>query len=117
MRNVLRGLAWTLLTIIVVLSLVPPEARPVTGMMHIVEHAAIFLLTGAVFALAYEDQVGFLFISALIFSGVLELIQSYVPGRHARLSDALVDAVTACIGVAAAWVALRLPRFKKNASD
>src|ERR1019366_9038033 len=108
----LRASAWTLLTIIVALTLVPPAFRPVTGMPHIVEHSGIFLLTGVVFALAYEVRVSFFFAAAVIFSGCLELLQSFVPGRHARLSDAVVDALSACIGIAIAFVGLRLRQHK-----
>lgn len=93
-----------LLTVIVVLTLVPPAIRPVTGVSHMVEHYAIFLLTGALFALSYEIRTNLFFILAVIFSGCLELIQSYVPGRHARLSDAFVDAIGACIGIAVARI-------------
>jgi VanZ family protein len=44
--------------------------------------------------------------------GVLELMQFWAPGRHARLEDFLVDAGTACIGFALAavadWIVTRL---------
>jgi VanZ family protein len=110
----LRVLAWVSLTIIVVLTLVPPAIRPVTSLPHITEHAAIFLLTGALFVLAYEIRISLFFIAAIVFSTCLELLQSYVPGRHARLSDALIDAISACIGIAIAWVALRLLHHRNN---
>ena len=108
----IRATAWILLAIIVALTLVPPAFRPVTSMPHIVEHALIFLLTGAVFALAYEIRASFFFAAAMIFSGCLEGLQSVVPGRHARLSDAVVDALSACIGIAIAILGLRLQQRK-----
>jgi VanZ family protein len=44
--------------------------------------------------------------------GVLELMQFWAPGRHARLEDFLVDAATACAGFALAattdWAMARL---------
>ena len=111
---VLRMSAWTLLVSIVVLALVPLSFRPVTGMPHIVEHSSIFLLTGALFALAYQVKVSFFFAAAIIFSVCLELLQSFVPGRHARLSDAVVDAFSACIGITIAFMALRLQQRKMS---
>jgi VanZ family protein len=108
----LRISAWTLLAIIVVLSLVPHALRPVTGLPHIVEHAVIFLLTGAVFALAYRVKMRFFLAAAISFSGCLEVLQSFVPGRHARLSDAFVDAISACVGIVIASSVLRLQQRK-----
>jgi len=32
--------------------------------------------------------------------GVLELLQLWMPGRHARLADFVVDALAACVGLA-----------------
>ena len=108
----LRASAWTLLTIIVVLTLVPSTLRPVSGMPHVVEHSAIFLLTGVAFALAYEVRVSCFFAAAVIFSGCLEGLQLFVPGRHARVSDAVVDAISACIGIAIAFMGRQLHQRK-----
>ena len=84
---------------IVTLSLSPPTFRPVTIMPHAIEHAIIFLITGTVFALAYRIRLIFFLASAVCFSGCLEVLQSFAPGRHARLSDFFVDAIGACVGV------------------
>jgi hypothetical protein len=43
-------------------------------------------------------------IGLVIFAGAIELAQLFAPGRHARLSDFIVDASAACIGLAAALV-------------
>jgi len=110
----LRISAWMSLAVIVALTVVPPEIRPVTVLPHMTEHSAIFLLTGILFALAYDLRISFFFIAALVFSACLELLQSFVPGRHARLSDALVDAVSACIGIAIGRIMLRLLHHRKN---
>ena len=37
---------------------------------------------------------------SVVLIGVLELLQLFVPGRHARLEDFVVDALAACIGFA-----------------
>jgi VanZ family protein len=34
----------------------------------------------------------------VIFSGAVEVAQLFVPGRHARLSDFIVDSISICIG-------------------
>jgi VanZ family protein len=38
-------------------------------------------------------------IGMVIFAGAIELAQYSVAGRHARMSDFIVDATSACIGV------------------
>ena len=39
-----------------------------------------------------------------VLAGLLEILQMWAPGRRARLEDFLVDAATACIGLAIAAV-------------
>ena len=46
----------------------------------------------------------------VIFAGAIELAQFFVPGRHARLSDFIVDGLAACIGAALASVTARMMR-------
>jgi VanZ family protein len=47
-----------------------------------------------------------------VLTGALELAQLWVPGRHARLEDFIVDALTACAGFVAAAM---LDRFARRA--
>ena len=110
----LRVLAWVSLTVIIVLTVVPPAMRPVTAAPSGVEHSAIFLLAGALFVFAYEIRMSVLIAAAVIFAGCLELLQLYIPGRHARLSDALIDASSACAGIAIAQSLLWLQHLTKN---
>lgn len=48
---------------------------------------------------------------AVVLIAALEVLQFWAPGRHARLEDFAVDALTACLGfffsAAAEWVMLR----------
>jgi len=98
LQLVVRTVAWSLAAIVVVLSLVPSELRPETGLSHILEHFSIFAATGAAFGLGYEARGGRLAIQLVIFAGAVEIAQLFAPGRHARLSDFLVDAVAICAG-------------------
>ena len=106
--NFLRAVAWALLISIVVMTVVPPSLRVVTGAPHNVEHAIIFLITGAVFGLGHELRLNVMCTAAIVFSACLELVQLAVPGRHARMSDFLIDAAAGCIGLAIAWTVRRL---------
>jgi VanZ family protein len=109
-QNVGRVVAWFVLVAIVVLSLVPPGARPTTFVPHKIEHAGIFFADGIVFGIAYLGYKWLLSIGAVIFCAGIELAQSMVPGRHARLSDFFVDAIAVCIGIFAGPILLRMVR-------
>ncbi len=97
--RIIRVAAWTLATAIMVLSTVPPGLRPETVVPHNLEHFAIYWATGLAFGLGYERKHGLLAMPLVIFSGIVELIQLFVPGRHARLSDFIVDSAAVCIGL------------------
>src|SRR2546421_3284177 len=114
LQQICRVLAWLLALAIVALSLVPPSYRPITEASHNLEHLAIFLATGFAFGVAYPDKSFALVIELVIFCGAIELAQRWVPGRHARLSDFIVDAAAACIGLGVASVAVRFSGSKRR---
>ena len=94
-----RIAAWSLATAIIVLSVVPPGLRPETGAPHDLEHFVIYLATGLAFGLGYDRKRDLLAILLVIFSGSVQIIKLFIPGRHARLSDFTVDALAMCCGV------------------
>ena len=98
MRRLFQIVAWLLLVTIVVLSVVPPEDRPVTPAPHNFEHVAIFVATGLAFGLGYSRYLVQIF-GLIAFSAAIEVIQLGIPGRHARVSDFVVDALSVSIGV------------------
>jgi VanZ family protein len=91
--------AWLVVSVIVVLTVVPPALRPSTFLPHRIEHAAIFLAAGTLFGMAYLGREWILSVRAIVFCAAIEAAQLYVPGRHARLSDFIVDATAAVFGV------------------
>jgi len=100
--------AWSLAAAIVVLSLVPPNLRPQSGIPHELEHFLIFLATGLAFGLSYDARHGLLAMKLAVFAGAVELAQLFVPGRHARFSDFLVDTVAVCAGSVAVFLVTQL---------
>jgi VanZ family protein len=102
MLKATRIMAWLLALAILALSLVPPWMRPQTGVPHDLEHFGIFTATGFVFGLGYARRYGAVAIGLVIFAGAIETVQLFVPGRHARLSDFVVDALALLLGIAAA---------------
>jgi VanZ family protein len=103
-----RLAAWSLLITIVVMTVVPAPLRVVTGAPHNVEHALIFLATGIAAGLGYELRSSVACAAAVTVCAGLELVQLVVPGRHARMSDFLIDAVAACVGIGIAWTVRHL---------
>ena len=100
---------WVCVVLIVALSLVAPALRPVTILPHDLEHAAIFAITGLALGLGYPNRMQLHVAGLVVFAALVELAQIYAPGRHARVSDFVVDALAACAGVAltAAFARLR----------
>ena len=94
-----RFAAWSLAAAIVALSLVPPTLRPETNTPHSLEHFAIYVATGFAFGLGYKRRHDLLAILLIIFCASIEIAQLFVPGRHARISDFIIDAMAACIGL------------------
>jgi VanZ family protein len=88
-----------MLLAIVVLTVVPPGLRPTTPVPHRIEHAGIFLTAGILFGMAYLGRQRLLTIGAIIYCAAIEVAQLYVPGRHARFSDFVVDSIAGVIGV------------------
>jgi VanZ family protein len=98
MTIILRLFAWLLAAAITFATLGPPRYRPHAPVTHDGEHALAFILLGLAFSLAYpRHRVPAAGISVVLI-GVLELLQLFVPGRHARLEDFIVDALTALVG-------------------
>ena len=106
MQRIFQAAAWLLAGTIVVLSLGPPSVRPVTGAAHALEHLLIFLATGMAFGLGYPRRVWLLTIALPTFAAAIEVAQNWVPGRHARMSDFLVDAAASCLGVGFSFASL-----------
>jgi VanZ family protein len=111
MTIILRVIAWCLAAAVTFATLGPPGMRPHSNLGQDGEHAFAFILVGLAFGLAYRQHRLLTAAIAVVMIGVLELLQLFVPGRHARLEDFVVDAVTACVGLAIAagadWLAQR----------
>jgi VanZ family protein len=95
-----RSFAWLLAAAVTFSTLGPPSLRPHSDLGQDGEHALAFVLIGLAFGLAYPRRRLATTAIAVVLIGLLELMQFWAPGRHARLEDFLVDALTACVGFA-----------------
>ena len=102
MLKAARITAWLLALAILVLSVGPLWLRPQTGIPHTFEHFGIFAPTAFIFGVAYARRYSVIAIGLVIFAGAIETLQLFVPGRHARLSDFVVDVLAFFYGIAAA---------------
>jgi VanZ family protein len=107
-RRVFRLIAWACVAAIVMLSLVTPTLRPVTRLPHDLEHLAIFAITGLALGLGYPGRLARHMALLVVFAGAVELAQFVTPGRHPRLIDFVVDALSGCAGAALAALVMRL---------
>ena len=98
-QRILQMVACLLALAVAVLSLVPPWYRPVTGMPHALEHFAMFFAMGLAFGLGYSTPYLSQLLLLIAYTAAIEIAQLWVPGRHARFSDFLVDALGVAIGV------------------
>jgi hypothetical protein len=110
-----RIIAWVLTAAVTFATLGPPQYRPHLGLGQDGEHALAFVLVGLAFGLAYPRRRLLTAGIAVLLIGLLELLQHWMPGRHARWEDFVVDALAAWAGIAAAAVLERMMRSKTGA--
>jgi len=115
MSILVRSIAWLLAAAVTFATLGPPGLQPHSSLGQDGEHALAFILVGLAFGLAYQRRRLAIAAASVVLIGVLELMQFWAPGRHARLEDFLVDALTACLGFALAAAAdWSLARLRNN---
>jgi VanZ family protein len=120
MTMFLKLFAWSLAAAICFATLGPPEYRPHSILGQDGEHALAFVLLGMAFGFAYTRNRLLTAAIAVGLTGLIEILQFWAPGRHARLEDFVVDALAACVGLAAAavydWTVKRTQRSSARAS-
>ena len=111
MTTILRIFAWLLAAAVTVVTLGPPNFRPHLHLSQDTEHALAFILLGLAFGLAYPRHRPLTTAISVVLIGVIEILQLWAPGRHARFEDFVVDALAACAGLATAatldWIIKR----------
>ena len=102
-KFVAKVAGWLLLAVIIFLTLSPASYRPVTKVGHNLEHFLIHLVLGVTFGIGYARQWWLVALGLVGLTAAVEFAQLFVPGRHARLKDLVIDAVAVCLGVAIVW--------------
>ncbi len=99
--KIARAAAWLLVLAAAVLTLGPPTVRPHTAINHGLEHFAAFALVGFAFGLGYPNRRWMLALFGIALTAAMEILQQWVPGRHANLSDFAINSLGAWAGLAA----------------
>ena len=100
MTTILRIIAWLLAAAVTFATLGPPRLRPHADLGQNGEHALAFVLVGLAFGAAYPRHRLLATVFAVAGIGLIEILQLWAPGRHARLEDFVVDALAAGVGFA-----------------
>ncbi len=118
MNTILRLSAWFLAAAVTFATLGPAGLRPHSDFGQNGEHAFAFVVVGIAFGLAYKRNRPLTAAVTIVLIGVLEILQLWAPGRHARLEDFAVDALAATAGfvAAAAFDWLRVQRTSISTS-
>ncbi|WJR80817.1 VanZ family protein [Bradyrhizobium sp. NP1] len=115
MNLFLRLSAWLLAAAVTFATLGPASLRPHSPLGQDGEHALAFVLVGIAFGLAYRRHRFNVSLIAVVVIGILELLQLWAPGRHARLEDFVVDALAASAGfVVAAGLDWSMDRWRQS---
>ncbi len=96
-----RILTWACVLVIIALSLVPGSERPHTIFPGLIEHFIAYAGTGFLSGFAYRalrERLSF-WIGLAVASGVLEIMQQFVPGRSPSLFDALASTSGLTVGL------------------
>jgi VanZ family protein len=102
MKILFRIGAFVLITAVLFATLGPARYRPHAPLGQDGEHALAFVLVGLAVGLSFPQRRLRVAAVAILLIGLLEVMQQWAPGRHARLEDFLVDAAAACLGLVGA---------------
>jgi VanZ family protein len=110
MRSLISILAWVWFGFIAFATLSPPADRPELtltepALVVLMEHVGAFALLGFLLFFGYPNRHRFVGAFVVCAAITLELLQLFVPGRDARINDALEKVIGAGSGMfAAAWL-------------
>jgi len=101
------------LLFIIVYSLIPQTERVNTGLPGKIEHVLAYSVTGLLLGLSIRSERGPLLAAVHLtwLACLLEFLQQWVPGRHARVSDAIVGAAAGALGAVLAALLRRRARL------
>jgi VanZ family protein len=92
-----RIATWLCVALLIVLSLVPGQDRPHTGLQGHSEHFIAYAGTGMIAMLSYRRAL-WTIVGLTLLSGILEVLQNFVPGRTPAVMDAIFSSAGGAVG-------------------
>jgi VanZ family protein len=114
-NRIARACGWLLVSAAAFLTLAPRSFRPQTGVEHHLEHVLAFALLGLAFGLGYPGRRLLLALLGVAMAALLEVLQAWAPGRHANLSDFMMNAIGVGAGLAVAALIDQMRRRRPGA--
>ena len=105
-----RAVGWACVVVIVVVSLVPGDARPDTGIPGQIDHIIAYCGTASLLGLGYpaaKSRFGMI-VMLISLAATLEVAQRWIPGRHPQFIDFAASVAGTCLGMLAAMVVHRI---------
>jgi len=104
---------WLAVVAFAVLSLVPWELRPHTGVPGPLEHVAAYAIVGGLLTFGYHKhgQPLTVVLSLSLYAAILEIAQIWAPGRDPKFIDFAASSAGALIGSVLVWIGLRATRL------
>lgn len=95
------------LALLTVLSLLPKEALPPTGVWDKAQHAVAYFMVSAAGFAAFQGRRGMLGVALfmLVYGGVIEILQGLTSDRVASIGDLVANAVGIALAAGAARLA------------
>ena len=115
MQKLLTIVAWVCFVFIAFATLSPAHLRPELSETEpfsvvLLERVGAYAVLGALFVLSYPDRYRLVFVIVFGSAITLELMQIFVPGRDARVIDAVEKLLGGSLGIFAAhWFLYALP--------
>jgi VanZ family protein len=96
---------------ILVLSWLPGESRPSTGLSNLIEHFCAYAITAWTTMLAFVPPrtIRAVLMGMILLAATAELGQNFVPGREPRVIDFLAGATAAAAAICALALLRRRP--------
>jgi VanZ family protein len=105
-----RMVGWACIVAIVVVSLVPGDTRPDTGLPGQIDHIISYCGTAGLLGLGYpaaKSRFGTI-VMLVSLAATLELVQRWIPCRHPQSIDFAAGVAGTCLGMLAAMVVHRI---------
>jgi hypothetical protein len=105
-----RAAGWACVVAVVVVSLVPGDARPATGLPGQIDHMIAYCGTASLLGLGYpaaNSRFGTI-VMLTSLAPTPEVAQRWIPGRHPQFIDFAASVAGTCLSMLAAMVLHRI---------